>query len=98
MQACCLEVVVITGAWNGCSFNQQEEFNEGGHLEVSGISVTAWIYSFLFLKISFSPCTCYHANIQASRLQCFYTLTAAVTVLEIIKIFSYCTQLHVTEF
>ena len=93
-----LEVVVIAGAWNECSFNQQEESYEGGRLEVSGISVAAWIYSFSFLKISFPPCTCYHANIQASPLQCVYTLTAAVTILEIIKIFSYCTQLRVTEF
>jgi hypothetical protein len=93
-----LEVVVIAGAWNERSFKQEEESYEGGRLEVSGISVEAWLYSFLFLKISFPPCTCYHASIQASRLQCVYTLTAAVTILVITKIFSYCTHLHVTEF
>jgi hypothetical protein len=69
VQAFFLEVVVIAGAWNEWNFNQEEESYEGGRLEVGGISGAAWLHLFLNLKISFPPCTCYQANIQASRLQ-----------------------------
>lgn len=61
-------LVSTAGARRRCDFNQQQGTYEGSRLEGGEVSVAAWIYLFFLVKISFPPCTCYHANIQASRL------------------------------